>query len=71
MSETESAERWKDNRRRDGLLVNYNGGEDAWLICPSRGAAPMVLCPCCDKPFRTAEAAMRVADFVYPMTRDD
>jgi hypothetical protein len=58
-------ERWRGDRRSDGLSVLH--GPDDYLIMPKDEGLPVDKCPCCDKPFRTAQEARRVAGFLFPM----
>jgi hypothetical protein len=51
---------WDGNKRADGTLVAQTLSGD-YVVMPPVGRA-IVLCPCCAKPFVTAEAAKRVAD---------
>jgi hypothetical protein len=59
---------WADLFRHDGLVVRRDG--DSYVIVPPGGAMPVRLCPCCDKPFATLNAAMRTAQALYPLQTD-
>lgn len=63
-----SEERWKNNRRVDGLTIK--AGIDGYVIIPARGLS-IDRCPCCDEPFPCNRAGLRgarlVADMLYPM----
>lgn len=53
------------HQRIDGVLVTL--GEAGWIIIPGRDKMPISYCPCCDKTFVTARAAMLVADQMFPL----
>jgi hypothetical protein len=50
-------------------LTVRRGDSGDWWILPGRNrkVLPVKLCPCCDLPFKNADAARRVASFLYPM----
>lgn len=57
---------WHDNRRDDGVSVSlFREPYECWKITTADGRAVSV-CPCCGKLFQSADAAKRVADFLYP-----
>jgi hypothetical protein len=58
---------WTDNLRSDGAeLVKTDEGNFA--VIGSTGGWFMTICPCCDKPFRTPQAAQLCANAVHPPT---
>jgi hypothetical protein len=61
---------WNDSVRTDGALVEKApvltaSGEESWIIVVP-GRLPILLCPCCDRPMKSALAATLVADKLYP-----
>jgi hypothetical protein len=57
-------------QRTDGLCVQQSLGS-CWVILPQdRSIPPLYYCPCCDSTIDTMEAAMAVADAVYPSPTD-
>lgn len=38
-----------------------------WVIVPHDERPAVALCPCCDRPFRTARAAKLVCNIIYPL----
>jgi hypothetical protein len=63
------AERWTNSCRIDGLKV-MKTPEDRWLIMPRSEGLPVSVCPCCDKPFATAQSARLCADVLFPILGD-
>lgn len=63
----EDTERWRGNKREDGLSVVE--GVEGWIVLTPEGGEAMAICPCCEKPFLTDKAARLVADLVYPISR--
>ena len=54
-------------RRSDGLSVRkLDNGNWSIQAGPERGMS-WDKCPCCDKPFPSAEVAKRTARFLYPI----
>ena len=37
-----------------------------WIVQPDGDRKPVILCPCCDRPFLSRRAAMLVAEALYP-----
>lgn len=60
MSSNETA--WHGTERADGVIITPT--PDGWTIEGPRGE--IALCPCCERPMRTARAAQLVADAIYP-----
>jgi hypothetical protein len=56
---------WDGNRRADGTFVGKKLSA-IWIIKPPDDRPAIVHCPTCGKEFKTARAAKRVADAVYP-----
>ena len=56
---------WTNNRRADGLSV-HPADNGRWVIMPGANALPIVVCPCCELPFKTARTAIVCADALYP-----
>lgn len=57
---------WNGSTRIDAMEVIL-GAESRWIIMPPDERPAIRFCPCCRREFRTALAAKRVADAVYPM----
>jgi hypothetical protein len=56
---------WNSFVRSDGMAVS-RGVEGTWLVLPHDHRPPVTLCPCCKRPMKSAFAAEKVADEVYP-----
>ena len=65
--EFEEVPGWTHVQRHDGYVVLRQG--QSWVISPPQVTSrPVVrLCPCCQTPFRTAQAAKRGCNVIYPM----
>jgi hypothetical protein len=59
---------WEGHQRSDGAAVVVTD-EGHWIALVP-GMAPVILCPCCQKPFPTARAAKRVCNAVRPLMSD-
>lgn len=55
---------WTGNVRSDGVKVL--GQDDRWIVTAGKGRT-MTVCPCCAKPFPTAEVAKKTADAMWPL----
>lgn len=65
------ASRWLSTpdgmQRTDGMVIQQHMGE-GWVIYPQdRSQLPVYYCPCCGSVIDTMEAAMAVADAIYPL----
>jgi hypothetical protein len=57
---------WYDRTRLDGVTVGRLPSGYS-VIIPGGGRRPVLFCPCCGMDIRTPEAAMKVADWLYPL----
>jgi hypothetical protein len=55
---------WHDRTRTDGVTIKQMANGN--FRC-TNGEQVVLLCPCCDMPMRTLEAAKAVADEVWPL----
>jgi hypothetical protein len=59
---------WEGLDRGDAMMVAKTA-EATWIIMPPDARPVIRFCPCCTRPFRTAFAAKRTADALYPADR--
>lgn len=55
---------WTENVRSDGVKVMGVGNR--WIVAAGRGRT-MIVCPCCAKPFTSAEVAKKTANVMWPL----
>jgi len=58
---------WSGQWRRDGLAVIISPETSCYIILPGDDRRAVDICPCCDRRLMNREAAMLVADAVYPL----
>lgn len=57
---------WSGQWRRDGLTIVVSPETGMFIVLPGDDRPAIDHCPCCDKTL-TRQAAMFVADAVYPL----